>query len=101
MFSNNVAGLFILNLVCRSSKLREETIHNLKAIFKSISSYKLEQEVNEIVFCTDDAIEEKQTWRSSLEEAAKRVNALAKKRKLQTGDLVDVTNLISCLKITT
>lgn len=100
MFSNNVAGLFILNLVCRSSKLREEAINTLKAIFRSISSYKLEQEVNEIIFCTDDDIEEKQTWRSSLEEAAKRVNALAKKRKLQTGELVDVTNLISCLKIT-
>lgn len=100
MISNNVAGLLILNLVCRSSKLREEAINNLKAVFKSISSYKLEQEVNEIIFCTDDDIEEKQTWRSSLEEAAKRVNALAKKRKLQTGELVDVTNLISCLKIT-
>lgn len=100
MFSNNVAGLFILNLVCRSSKLREGAIKNLKAVFKSISSYKLEQEVNEILFCTDDDIEEKQTWRSSLEAAAKRVNALAKKRKLQTGELVDVTNLISCLKIT-
>ncbi|XP_033608724.1 eEF1A lysine and N-terminal methyltransferase homolog isoform X3 [Cryptotermes secundus] len=93
-------GLFILNLVCRSSKLREEAIKNLKAIFKSISSYKLEQEVNEIIFCTDDDIEETQTWRSSLEAAARRVNALAKKRKLHTGELVDVTNLISCLKIT-
>jgi hypothetical protein len=100
VFFNNVAGLFILNLVCRISKLREEAINNIKATFKSVSSYKLEQEVNEIIFCTDDAIEEKQTWRKSLEEAAKRVNGLAKKRKLQAGDLVDVTNLVNSLKIT-
>lgn len=100
IFYNNIAGVFILNLVCRSSKLREEAVNNLKAIFKSTCSYKLEQEVNEIIFCIDDDIEEKQTWRSSLEDAAKRLNALAKKRKLQMDELVDVTNLISCLKIT-
>ncbi|XP_021914194.1 methyltransferase-like protein 13 isoform X2 [Zootermopsis nevadensis] len=93
-------GLFILNLVCRISKLREEAINNIKDVFKSVSSYKLEQEVNEIIFCTDDAVEEKQTWRNSLEEAAKRVNGLAKKRKLQAGDLVDVSNLVNSLKIT-
>jgi hypothetical protein len=100
VFFNNVAGLFILNLVCRNSKLREEAVNNIKATFKSVSSYKLEQEVNEIIFCTNDAVEEKQTWRNSLEEAAKRVNALAKKRKLQAGDLIDVTNLVNSLKIT-
>jgi hypothetical protein len=75
-------------------------MHNLKAVFRSISSYKLQQEVNEIIFCTDDDIEGKQSWGSSLEEGAKRLNALAKRRKLQTGELIDVTNLISCLKIT-
>lgn len=100
MFFNIVTGLFILNLVCRISKLREEAINNIKDVFKSVSSYKLEQEVNEIIFCTDDAVEEKQTWRNSLEEAAKRVNGLAKKRKLQAGDLVDVSNLVNSLKIT-
>jgi hypothetical protein len=81
------------------SELRDEAITKLKAVFKSVSSYKLEQEVNEIIFCTDDAIKETQTWRSSLEEAAKRVNALAKKKKLYAGDLVDVTNLVNSLKI--
>jgi hypothetical protein len=97
---NHVAGFFLLNLVCRISELREEAINNLKAIFKSVSSCKLEQDVNEIVFCTDDAVESKETWRNRFEDAANRVNALAKKRKLQTGDFVDVTHLINSLKIT-
>jgi hypothetical protein len=86
--------------VCRISELREEAINNLKTVFKSVSSCKLEQEVNEIIFCTDDAIVEKETWRSRLEDAAKRVNALAKKRKLRTGDFVDVTHLVNSLRIT-
>lgn len=86
--------------MCRISELREEAINNLKTVFKSVSSCKLEQEVNEIIFCTDDAIVEKETWRSRLEDAAKRVNALAKKRKLRTGDFVDVTHLVNSLRIT-
>ncbi|GFG39691.1 hypothetical protein Cfor_05238 [Coptotermes formosanus] len=93
-------GLFILNLVCRTSELREEAINNLKAIFKSVSSCKMEQEVNEIIFCTDGGIEEKETWRSRLEDAANRVNALAKRRKLQAGDFVDVAHLVNSLNIT-
>ena len=99
MLYNHVAGLFILNLACRNSELREEAINNLKAIFKSVSSCKLEQDVNEIIICTDDVPEKKETWRNRLEDAANRVNALAK-RKLQTGDFVDVTHLMNSLKIT-
>jgi hypothetical protein len=100
LFYNHVAGLFILNLVCRISELREEAINKLKAVFKSVSSCKLEQDLNEIIFCTDDAIEQTETWRNRLEDAANRLNALAKKRKLQTGDFVDVTHLLNSLKIT-
>ncbi|KAJ9601480.1 hypothetical protein L9F63_000363 [Diploptera punctata] len=93
-------GVFVLNLVCRISDLRDSIIQDLKAVFKSVSSYKLEQEVNEIVFCTNDEVEEGQTWRNRIESAANKVNALAKKKKLQTGNLVDVTNLLNSLKIT-
>lgn len=100
MLYNHVAGLFILNLACRNSELREEAINNLRTIFKSVSSCKLEQDVNEIIICTDDVTEEKETWRDRLEDAANRVNALAKKRKLHTGDFVDVTHLMNSLKIT-
>jgi hypothetical protein len=60
----------------------------------------MEQEVNEIIFCTDGGIEEKETWRSRLEDAANRVNALAKRRKLQAGDFVDVAHLVNSLNIT-
>jgi hypothetical protein len=97
---NHVAGFLLLNLVCRISELREEAINKLKAIFKSVSSCKLEQDVNEIVFCTDVAIESTETWSNRFEDAANRVNALVKKRKLQTGDFVDVTHLMNSLKIT-
>ncbi|XP_069674155.1 eEF1A lysine and N-terminal methyltransferase homolog isoform X1 [Periplaneta americana] len=93
-------GVFILNIVCRVSDLREKAINNLKAIFKSVCSYKLEQEVNEIIFCTNYTFEEKVMWKSGIEDAAKRVNILAKKRKLQTENLVDVENLVKSLNIT-
>ena len=94
------SGVFVLNLVCRISNSRDGIIKDLKAIFKSVSSYKLEQEVNEIIFCANYEIENEQTWRNRIEESANKVNRLAKKRKLQTGDLVQVTNLLDSLKIT-
>ncbi|XP_049834606.1 eEF1A lysine and N-terminal methyltransferase homolog [Schistocerca gregaria] len=94
-------GFFVLNLVCPNVDLRMQALKNLTAVFDSVSSFKLEQEVSEIVFCCGFKVVTGDEWRSLIEAAAVKVNALAKKRKLQTDNLVDVTNLVSSLQIST
>eukprot|EP00058_Branchiostoma_floridae_P014709 XP_002600197.1 hypothetical protein BRAFLDRAFT_204501 [Branchiostoma floridae] len=44
-------GLFILNLSCRNMTLRASVVETVKSIFPRILSKKIEDEVNEIVFC--------------------------------------------------
>ncbi|XP_078074203.1 eEF1A lysine and N-terminal methyltransferase isoform X2 [Mustelus asterias] len=44
-------GLFILNLVCRDSTLKEKVMGVIKGIFPLIYLHKIEGEVNEILYC--------------------------------------------------
>uniref|UniRef100_A0ABM5G9K0 eEF1A lysine and N-terminal methyltransferase n=1 Tax=Pogona vitticeps TaxID=103695 RepID=A0ABM5G9K0_9SAUR len=44
-------GVFILNLVCRDSVLRDVVLTNLREIFPLLYVHKIEGEVNEILFC--------------------------------------------------
>lgn len=42
--------MFILNLVCRNTDLRNQVVDDLRAVFPELYSIKIEEEVNEIVF---------------------------------------------------
>ncbi|KAI8512371.1 Methyltransferase-like protein 13 [Branchiostoma belcheri] len=44
-------GLFILNLSCRNTTLRASVIESVRSVFPRILSKKIEDEVNEILFC--------------------------------------------------
>lgn len=43
-------GVFVLNLVCRNTDLRNQVVDDLRAVFPELYSIKIEEEVNEIVF---------------------------------------------------
>ncbi|CAJ1060095.1 eEF1A lysine and N-terminal methyltransferase [Xyrichtys novacula] len=45
-------GLFMLNLVCRDSALRKSVLERLSAVFPTILSRKIEDEVNEVLLCS-------------------------------------------------
>nr|CAD7419030.1 unnamed protein product [Timema poppensis] len=92
-------GVFVLNLVCRMDQVRSNVIATLSSIFGSVCSYKLEQEVNEIVFCTNQGPWDQQQWRLVLEEAATKVNSLVKKKKLQSLDLVTTETFVGSLNV--
>lgn len=47
------AGMFVLNLACRDANLRSQILKDVGEVFKTIWSYKVPEEVNEILFCTD------------------------------------------------
>ncbi|KAL8178099.1 UNVERIFIED_CONTAM: Methyltransferase-like protein 13 [Gekko kuhli] len=44
-------GVFILNLVCRDTKLRDSVLAALKEVFPLLYARRIEGEVNEILFC--------------------------------------------------
>ncbi|KAL1561592.1 eEF1A lysine and N-terminal methyltransferase-like [Salvia divinorum] len=55
-------GLFIINLVSRSSTMKDAVYSRLKKVFSNIFCLKIEEDVNEVLFAlkTDFAIEEQQ-----------------------------------------
>ena len=48
-----ISGMFVLNLACRDPLLRSEVIQDIHRVFQTVWSYKVPEEVNEILFCTD------------------------------------------------
>ncbi|XP_053676272.1 eEF1A lysine and N-terminal methyltransferase homolog [Anopheles nili] len=94
-------GLFVLNLVCRNDSLRESTVQSLRQTFKYVLSYQLEEDVNEIFYCTDnERLKDATNWQTLLRTAADDVNTLAKKEKLtHERELVDLSDFITALKI--
>ncbi|CAF89713.1 unnamed protein product, partial [Tetraodon nigroviridis] len=45
-------GIFILNLVCRNLALRQSVLEHISAMFPSILSKKIEEDVNEVLLCS-------------------------------------------------
>ncbi|EDW13508.1 eEF1A lysine and N-terminal methyltransferase homolog [Drosophila mojavensis] len=93
-------GLFMLNLVCRDESLRDESIANLKEQFVSVCSYKLDEDINEIVFCAnDERYKTIDQWKKHMGTAGRRLNNAVKNQKLSDKDALDVTDFLSELKI--
>ncbi|XP_058793465.1 eEF1A lysine and N-terminal methyltransferase homolog isoform X2 [Phymastichus coffea] len=91
-------GLFILNLVARNETLRNEVISDLKKIYKFVATYKLLDDVNEIVFCAKNEKDFKE-WRNSVAESAKSINSQVKAKKPEADNFFEITSLLSNLSI--
>ncbi|XP_063702286.1 eEF1A lysine and N-terminal methyltransferase homolog [Culicoides brevitarsis] len=95
-------GLFILNLVCRDDELREKVIADLKKDFKAVCSFKLEEDLNEIVYCSaSEAPLDAEKWKKMFEKSAKELNQLACSQKIvaQDDELIEITDFLSNLKV--
>merc|ERR1719266_43313 len=81
------SGMFVLNLACRDPLLRSEVIQDIHRVFQTVWSYKVPEEVNEILFCTD------QEWSNAKKiskkhpavEAFGQVNSHITKRIIKDG----------------
>ncbi|KFV97106.1 Methyltransferase-like 13 [Eurypyga helias] len=49
--SRPAAGIFVLNLVCRDTRLKESVLATLRKVFPLLYTRRIEGEVNEILFC--------------------------------------------------
>lgn len=93
-------GIFILNLVCRDEQLREETVNNLNKVFTSCCCYKLDEDVNEVIYCTNDEKYKNLTdWKKILGTSSRSLNSIAKESQFSDSDMVDVTDFLNDLKI--
>lgn len=89
-----------MNLVCRDEKLREQVLMDLRQSFRSICSYKLDEDVNEVLYCRNDsAFETLPPWKSNFETAAKNLNNLTKDYKISTDEVIDVSDFLKELKL--
>ncbi|XP_055859084.1 eEF1A lysine and N-terminal methyltransferase homolog [Episyrphus balteatus] len=93
-------GMFILNLVCRDEQLREQAVSNLNKVFTSCCCYKLDEDVNEVIYCTnDEKYKNLADWKKILGTSSRSLNSIAKESKFSDTDMVDVTDFLNDLKI--
>ncbi|XP_011210039.2 eEF1A lysine and N-terminal methyltransferase homolog [Bactrocera dorsalis] len=93
-------GLFILNLVCRDEALRDEALLQLRSAFKSVCCYKLDEDINEIIYCSNnEKYKSIAEWKKDLGAAARRLNNAAKEQNLHKEEMLEVTEFLNELKI--
>ena len=95
-------GMLVLNLSCRDSRLRAELVENLKDVWVSVVAFKLEEDVNEVVYCsnTNKLRSVKDTGsREAMGQAFKMVNDHVRKARRNKEDLLDVDDCMKRLTI--
>lgn len=93
-------GLFMLNLVCRDESLREEAMGDLQQEFASVCSYKLDEDINEVIFCAnDEKYKTVEQWKKHMGTAGRHLNSAIRDQKLANKDALDVAEFLSELKI--
>ncbi|KQJ82212.1 methyltransferase-like protein 13 isoform X2 [Brachypodium distachyon] len=71
----SAGGLFVINLVVRSSTVREMVVSRLKAVFEHLYSLQLEEDVNEVLFASSS---ERYLEIDHLDGAATKLKAMLK-----------------------
>jgi len=95
----NSGGMVVLNLVCRDSLLRAELVERLSKFWDRVISYKLEEEVNEILFCTNNE-KVKGDAQKIFGQAFRLVNDHIRKVIRGNDDLIDLEETMKILKVT-
>ena len=93
------AGVLVLNLVCRDSVVRAELLAALGATWQGLISYKLEEEVNEVIFASNSpklrGAEVKQTMSAAFRQVNEHVRKVVKVQE----DLIDLDDCLKLLKV--
>lgn len=93
-------GLFMLNLVCRDESLRSNAMEGLQKVFPAVCSYKLDEDINEVVYCAnDEKYKTVEQWKKQFGTAGRGLNSAVKEQKLAIDDALEVADFLSELKI--
>jgi len=93
------AGMLVLNLVCRDPTARTVAAAALAAVWRSVVSVKLEEDVNEIFFCSDSEKLRTGDVKKTYGQAFRLVNDQARKVNKGTEDLIDLEDTMKLLKL--
>lgn len=83
--------------MCRDEKLRDNVLADLRKTFISVVSYKLDEDVNEILYCQNVEYDAKK-WTEAMEKSAKHINELLKKEQ-NYSEIVDIQEFLDQLKV--
>ena len=92
------AGFFIVNLVIRDKNLREPIMNAIKEQFSSLASYKLQEDLNEIVACWNHNICNS-NFCETLRNAAVAINKFFKKNNTSGDCTIDVDDFVESMDI--
>ena len=90
-------GFFILNIVARNKLLRDEVISNLNKMYKFVASYKVSQDVNEIIFCGKNKISFDE-WKNSIKKTSVYLNKQVKKHT-SSKEILEISSLLENFKL--
>lgn len=91
------AGIFVLNLVSRDEQLRDNVLVDLKKTFKTVVSYKLDEDVNEVLFCQNIEYDAKK-FNVAMEKSVQFINDLMEKAQ-NSSKTIDLTEFMEQLKV--
>ncbi|XP_018589744.1 eEF1A lysine and N-terminal methyltransferase-like isoform X2 [Scleropages formosus] len=93
-------GVFMLNLVCRDSSLRESVLERVREVFSCVLSRGIEGEVNQLLLCTHG--EGTNTFASpqALRKAGKSLQEVLHASNAPCKPEIDIATLLGDLKIT-
>ncbi|XP_060934344.1 eEF1A lysine and N-terminal methyltransferase [Limanda limanda] len=94
-------GIFMLNLVCRDSALRNSVLQRISTLFPSILSRKIEGEVNEVLLCSRGGNQASDGARipQSLNQAAKNLQSCLSSSSSDHRPHIDIAELLKDLKV--
>ncbi|KAE8610734.1 hypothetical protein XENTR_v10012226 [Xenopus tropicalis] len=93
----NPNGVFILNLVCRDAVLRLKVLNVLREIFPLIYAQKIDEEVNEILFCCANS--ERKLSSLELKELAMNLEKKLKKPGVQWDSTYSLAEMLKSVQI--
>lgn len=82
----------------RDENLRESALNKLKEKFQTIVSYKLDEDVNEIVYCQngDQNMDE---WNKRMELSVQNVNKMMRTQAVNEQNIIEVQEFLQELKL--
>ena len=102
-----ISVVFILNLVCRNSDLRDKVVRDLHTVFPELYSIRIEGEVNEIVIALpqpryQSASEDKKSdggLRTLFQSSVVKLQKLAKSQSHSWDPSLDLCQLVDNIQI--
>lgn len=82
----------------RDENLRESALNKLKEKFQTIVSYKLDEDVNEIVYC-QNGNQNMDEWNKRMELSVQNVNKMMRTQAVNEQNIIEVQEFLQELKL--